>query len=92
MFNWHVDVQFILRNCKLLPRGVYVNEDLPEEWLDRRKVLKPVYNAAKRRDDLKYKTHLAKDKLIIDGQTFSAGPDSNLQEVNKILDIKSSCE
>ena len=33
-FNWHVDVQFILRNRRRLPKGIYVNEDLPEEWVD----------------------------------------------------------
>ena len=35
-FNWYYDVQCILRNRKQLPPGVYVSEDLPEEWIDRR--------------------------------------------------------
>ena len=34
-FNWHVDVQFVLRNRKHLPSGIFVHEDLPEEWIDR---------------------------------------------------------
>ena len=91
-FNWYVDIQFILCHRKHLPWGIYVNEDLPEEWLDRRKVLKPLFNAAKRKDELKHKTHLSKDKLIIDGHTFSAGPDYNIQDANALLDITSSCE
>ena len=66
-FNWHVDVQFILRHRKLLPRGVFVNEDLPEEWNDRRQILKPLYNAAKRKENVS--AHLTKDKLVINGKT-----------------------
>ena len=91
-FNWYVDVQLILRNRKHLPKGIYVNEDFPEEWIDRRKVLKPIYNAAKRNEKLKHKTHLSRDKLVIDGQTFAVGPGCNLGEVNKILDVQSTCE
>ena len=55
-FNWYHDVQVILRNRKLLPRGIYVNEDLPEDWVDRCRVLKPIFNAAKKKDSLKYGT------------------------------------
>ena len=66
-FNWYVDVQFVLRNRKSLPRGVYVNEDFPEEWVDRRKILKPIYNTAKRNEGLRSKTYFSRDKLVIDG-------------------------
>ena len=92
MLNWYVDVQLILRNRKHLPRGIYVSEDFPEEWVDRRKVLKPIYNAAKRNENLKHKTHLSRDKLVIDGRTYTAGPGCNICEINKILDVKSTCE
>ena len=46
-FNWFQDIQCILKNRKHLPKGIFVNEDLPEEWVNRRKVLKPIYNVAK---------------------------------------------
>ena len=91
-FNWFVDVQYILRNQKNLPRGVFVNEDLPEEWIDRRKVLRPLYNAAKRIDRIKSRTYFSKDKLVIDSSTLSAGPDYNLHEANKYLNVASTCE
>ena len=29
VFNWYIDVQFILRNRKHLPQGIFVNEDFP---------------------------------------------------------------
>ena len=91
-FNWYYDVQCILRGRKSLPKGVYVSEDLPEEWVDKRKVLKPIYNAAKRMENLKLKTHLSKDKLRIDSTMHSAGPDSNLNEVNAVVDTVSTCQ
>ena len=46
-FNWQYDLQCILKNRKLLHHGVYVSEDLPEVWSDRRKILKPIFNAAR---------------------------------------------
>ena len=91
-FNWYYDVQCILRNRKQLPRGIYVSEDLPEEWIDRRKILKPLYNAAKKTDALKARTHLSKDKLIIDGKSFSAGPHSNYSEASSFVDLQSTCQ
>ena len=91
-FNWYVDVSFILKNQKHLPKGIYVSEDYPEEWVDRRKVLKPLFNAAKRRDNLKYKTHLNKDRLVIDSHIFTVGPTCNIQEANSLLDVSSSYE
>ena len=93
VFNWFVDVQFILQNRKQLPKGVYVNEDLPDEWLDRRKILRPIYNAAKRRDLLKGKTHMSKDKLIIGDETISAAPICNIDTISKLgLDATATCE
>ena len=47
-FNYYYDIQCILRNRKLLPKGIYVSEDLPEEWVDHRKILKPIFNATRR--------------------------------------------
>ena len=92
-FNWYYDVQCILHNRKCLPKGVYVSEDLPEEWVDRCKVLKPIYNAVRCNDVLKMKTHLNKDKLVIDGKFFTAsGPNCNLHEVNAFLDTSATCQ
>ena len=91
-FGWYGDVQKILKNRKLLPKGVYVNEDLPEEWLDRRKILKPIYNTAKRDDSLKSITFFSKDKLIIKGKAYNAGPDSNLAEIGSVLDVTNTCQ
>ena len=71
---------------------MYVTEDLPEEWIDRRKVLKPIFNTAKRMQNLKEKTHLSKGKLYIDGKMYSAGPENNVHEANEKLNITDTCQ
>ena len=91
-FNWYYDVQCILRHRKMLPKGIYVSEDLPVESIDRRKVLKPIYNAAHRMDSLKQSTKMSKDKLIINGKVYSAAPRNNLGEVSALLNIQSTCQ
>ena len=91
-FNWHYDVQCILRNRKKLPRSVNVAEDMPEIWNDRRKILKPIFNATKRNDSLKSSTKLTKDRLTIDGHTFTVGPKNNLGELNSLLDVSATCQ
>ena len=91
-FNWYNDIQCILRNCKLLPRGVYVSEDYPEEWNDRRKILRPIFNAAKRSESLKHKTHMSKDRLYIDGKVFTAAPKCNILEANTLVDVPGTCQ
>ena len=172
-FNWFYDVQCILHNHKLLPTGVYVTEDLAEEWVDRRKgvsftlevefefttwawvqataemnisevaegimgrliqcfnwtrgsdywataechfggglnsssggelklylgctgstrkVLKPIFNAAKRDEKLKQKMFLSKDRLIIDGRSFTVAPVNNVAEASGLIDMASTCQ
>ena len=85
-------MQCVLRHRRLLPRNVYVSEDLPEEWIDCRKMLRPIYNAAKRNDQLKHKTHLSQDKLIINGKSFTVAPVNNVTEANDILDLPLTCQ
>ena len=88
-FNWYYDVQCILRNRKSLPSGIFVSGDLPEEWLDCCKVLKPIFNAAHKSETLKEKTFLSKDKLIIDGKTYTA---HTAIESNAVLDVPGTCQ
>ena len=85
--------------CKLKPpkklqRKVFLSEDFPEEWIDHRKVLKLIFNAARCDENLKSKTHLSKDKLFINGKTFTAGPHANFNEANSRIDVasRSTCQ
>ena len=57
-FSYYQDVSAILKHRKLLPRGVYVNENLPDEWEDRRQILRPLLKAAKKDPKLKEKSFM----------------------------------
>ena len=91
-FNWYYDIQCILRNRKKLVKNVYVSKDLPEEWIDRRRILKPIFNAARRQDSLKRNTKLTKDRLVISGKPYTVAPVNNLFELESIVDITASCQ
>ena len=73
-------------------KDVYASEDLPEEWIDGRKILKPIFNAARRQESLRKKTKLVKDRLVIDGKTYTVAPENNLAELNQILDVTTTCQ
>ena len=87
--NWYHDVQCILKNRKSLPKDIYVTEDLPEEWVDRRRVLKLIFNAARHTENLKEKLFLTKDKLVIDGKTYTA---NTAIEANSVIDVPGTCQ
>ena len=91
-FNWYGDVTAILRGRRNLPRGVFVSEDYPMEWIDRRRVLRPIYNQLIKNSGFTGKVYLNRDKLIVDGKVYSAGPISNLAELQPILSLASTCE
>ena len=91
-FNWQRDVQVILKNRRWLPKGLYVNEDMPEEWIDRRRILKPLFVAAKKKDSLKKNTYMTKDRLVIDGTTITAAPVMNVIDAERHIDIPGSCQ
>ena len=80
-FSYYSDVSKILAGRKELPKGVYVNEDLPEDWNDRRWVLKPIFNLAKSKVSDKKQVHWSKDKLVIQGKEYTVALINNLNEL-----------
>ena len=91
-FNWYGDLTTVLSNRKNLPKHVFVNEDLPEEWNDRRRVLRPIFNTARKVQNLKGKVHWSKDSLVIAGKKYSSGPKNNLAELEGVVDASLSCQ
>ena len=91
-FDWYGDVTTILNSRKRLPKGIYVNDDLPDEWKDRRRALRPVYQLLKRDPSTRSKVHWSKDKLIYDGKAYTAGPVGNMAELAGVIDLPSTCE
>ena len=91
-FHWYGDRQTILRLKNQLPRGIFVNEDFPQEYVERRAELRPVYKAAIRMEKYKGKVHWNKDKLVIDHKAYSAGPKNNLCDLPAELQPSKLCE
>ncbi len=80
-FHWFGDLRFILRNRSKLPSGVYVREDFPPEIEDRRRVLRPILNAANHNDNYRGKAKLSVDKLIINHKVYTVAPVNNLKDL-----------
>lgn len=81
----------ILEQRSYLPSGVFVNEDYPEEWKERRRLLRPILNLAKG-STFRDSTFLTRDKLIVDGKQFTVSPYNNLTELPADLTPAKSCE
>lgn len=90
--NWYGDLMQILNNRSQLPEGVYVNEDLPAEWEERRKLLRPLLLHAKSMDKYRHTSFLSRDKLIIDGKAYTVEPVNNLRDLPSDLVPAESCE
>ena len=60
-FSRYCDVEIILRNRSQLPENVYVREDFPSQIEDRRRILRPIFNAARKFPEYKGKCRLVCD-------------------------------
>ena len=91
-FLHHKDVQLVLRNRGQLPYNVYAKEDYPAEIENRRRLLRPIFNKARKTDHYKGKCRLTVDKLVIKGQTFTVAPINNLDKLPRDLNPRQLAE
>ena len=77
-FAKYDDVQLIMKNRMQLPHLVFVREDFPEEIENRRRVLRPIFNKARKSEKYRGKCRLMYDKLIIHGKAYTVAPKNNL--------------
>ena len=80
-FMKYDDVQLIMRNRMQLPHMVFVREDFPSEIENRRRVLRPIYNKARKMDKYRGKCRLVYDKLLINGKAYTVEPKNNLDSL-----------
>ena len=69
-FHWFEDVTTIMQNKHKLHEGKYVSEDLPDEWLDSQKILRPIMKQALKQEKYRGKVRLKQNKLVIDGRSY----------------------
>lgn len=91
-FNWYGDVTAILGNKACLPSDAFVSEDFPEEWVNRRRLLRPMWRKARSIPKFKDGAYLSRDKLFIDGKQFTVAPWNNLHELPKEIIPSETCE
>lgn len=90
--NWYGDLVDVMRGRGHLPNKIYVNEDYPDEWLDRRSLLRPILKRAKEIPKFQHKAKLVRDKLIIDGKPYTIEPVNNLRELPPEIKPAETCE
>ena len=88
-FQRYGDRQFLLQNHKLLPPGIYVNEDFPPEIDRRRNILRPILRMGLKLEKYRGKITLSYDKLIVDGKLYTM---ANRKELPDDLDQAKSCK
>ena len=86
---WYGNVTSILKVKSNLPSGVYINKDLPIEWVECRKLLRPVMKEATELEHYKGKVKLQQDKLVIKDISYSV---DTLHELPKVIVAESSCQ
>lgn len=91
-FNWYGDLVSVMSGRSQLPSGVYVSEDLPDEWLERRKLLRPILQKAKELPQFRNSSFLTRDKLIIKGKSYTVAPFNNLKDLPKEIVPAEACE
>ena len=69
-FENHSSVKYFWENKGYLPDGVFVKREYTEEMEKHRRILRPVYNAAKKHPDYKGKCRMEDNLLILKGYKY----------------------
>ena len=91
-FLRHNDVITLLRNRKQLPNKIFVREDYPPEIEERRRILRPIFNKAKKSAKYKGKCRLIVDRLVINSKVFTVEPVNNLNDLPEELNPRRTAE
>ena len=88
-FLWYGAVTSILKVKSKLPSGAYINEDLPSELVECRKLLRSVMKEALKLEHYKGKVKSQQDTLVINNMSYSV---DMLHELPKDIVAESSCQ
>ena len=69
-FESKKDVDAILEYKYYLTKGVFVDKEYCADTERKRRILRPILRAAKMKPDLKFKSHMEFDRLVIDGKRY----------------------
>lgn len=91
-FSSYSDIDLLLHNRMQLPKDVFVREDFPQQIEMRRRILRPIFNKARKMPQYKGKCRLTFDKLIIEGKCYTVEPVNNLDQLPHDLNPRSAAE
>ena len=82
-FENKLDVEYLLENKKKLGRGIFADQEYSPETEKNTKLLRPIFNLARKHDNYKGKCKMEGDKLIIKGREYTVDTIGTLpEEVN----------
>ena len=70
-FERYCDAEYVLVNRRHLPRGIFADKEYNEETENNRRLLRPIYRAAKKSPSYAGKCRLDGDTLIIKGLSYT---------------------
>ena len=70
-FECKGDVEYLLEHKRSLPKGIYVDREYGEETEKNRKLLRPIFNLARKHPDYKNKCRMDGDVLVIKGMCYT---------------------
>ena len=82
-FENMMDVEYLLENKKRLGCGIFADQEYGPETEKNRKLLRPIFNLARKHDNYKEKCKMDGDKLILKGKEYTVETIGTLpKEVN----------
>ena len=91
-FIMQSDIELLMKNRLQLPDRVFVHEDFPSVIEDRRRVLRPIFNRARKMPEFQRKCKLVYDRLYIDNKMFTVAPVNNLHKLPEQLHPRTAAE
>ena len=70
-FSCKSNAEYLLENKRRLGRGIFADQEYGPETERNRKLLRPIFNAARKHEDYKGKCKLEGDQLILQGKEYT---------------------
>ena len=81
--------RFSLKGKKVSECTIFIQDDLPPEMERNKKLLRPIFTAAKKSTSLKQRIKFRQDRLVIDGREYGA---NELFDIPAPFNLKKECE
>ena len=81
------DADAILEYKHYLAKGVFVDREYCVETERKRRLLRPIFKAAKMKPELRYKSRMEFDKLVIDGRRYGTEDLDNLPQAISPINV-----